>query len=222
MMQQSESNKRTAVTLLMVLLLSIPVSYYFLYYRKRLDANRRHEQQLLSEIDSAVDRLSQLDHEENSLHVANAVLDNCLSALKHETMYYPSRIRQLADACQVDMLAETTRYYRDLYALLSLQAMRALDHVTLRVSHTTFHGVSVIAGDAMLRCLNDILKPASVACEFKDSRYVVFKIQSATTLSEADFLICRQILRDIGEQAHRRGCGIDADGSSVQIVLPRC
>ena len=29
--------------------------------------------------------------------LVTVILDNCLSTLKHETMYYPSRIRQLVD-----------------------------------------------------------------------------------------------------------------------------
>ena len=33
-------------------------------------------------------------HEKNRLHVQNMVLDNCLSTIKHETVYYPNRIKQ--------------------------------------------------------------------------------------------------------------------------------
>ena len=36
-------------------------------------------------------------HEENRLHVQNMVMDNCLSVIKHETIYYPSRINALVE-----------------------------------------------------------------------------------------------------------------------------
>ena len=62
----------------------------------------------------ASDELRRRAYEQASLHVANNVLDNCLSALKHETMYYPSRIRALVDAvpCDIHALQEITVYYR--------------------------------------------------------------------------------------------------------------
>ena len=60
------------------------------------------------------------------LHVGNAVLDNCLSALKHETMYYPSRILSLPANAVAD-LQQTVHYYRELYSLLSLQAVKSVD-----------------------------------------------------------------------------------------------
>lgn len=60
------------------------------------------------------------------LHVGNAVLDNCLSALKHETMYYPSRILSLPANAVTD-LQQTVHYYRELYSLLSLQAVKSVD-----------------------------------------------------------------------------------------------
>ena len=40
------------------------------------------------QLEMAEDELSRVEYENARLHVANAVLDNCLSALKHETMYY--------------------------------------------------------------------------------------------------------------------------------------
>lgn len=45
----------------------------------------------------ATDHLQRLRYEKDNIYVSNNVLDNCLSTLKHETMYYPSRIMQLVD-----------------------------------------------------------------------------------------------------------------------------
>ena len=63
----------------------------------------------------------------------NAVLDNCLSTLKHETMYYPSRIRQIVDQGDLQSLPEVTAYYRELYGLLSEQAQNQVEHAKLHL-----------------------------------------------------------------------------------------
>ena len=54
-------------------------------------------------IEMAEDELHRVEIENDKLHVNNSVLDNCLSALKHETMYYPSRIRQLIENGHEDL-----------------------------------------------------------------------------------------------------------------------
>lgn len=72
------------------------------------------------------DLLSHSKFVESRLHVQNQVLDNCLSTIKHESMYYPSRIRQLVSSPEVDIqqLDELTTYYKQMYTLLSGQAER--------------------------------------------------------------------------------------------------
>ena len=147
------------------------------------------------------------------------MLDNCLSALKHETMYYPSRIRQLVDEGDVHALDEVTRYYRDLYGILSEQAMRQVEQVKLRVRRVECHGQTVLGDENMLHYLFELLK-GQVTSEVKDDNYVVYHIALADDLSPITSLLCRQILRDHGEATHRRGCGISVDGRSVTVVLP--
>ena len=90
-MQQSQTNKTIAVILLVLLLVAIVPAYYLLYYRHRLYDRFLREQQHMTDMELLDDELRKAELEENSLHVSNAVLDNCLSTLKHETMYYPSR-----------------------------------------------------------------------------------------------------------------------------------
>ena len=81
--------------------------------------------------------------EENVLHVQNMVLDNCLSTIKHETLYYPNRIKQIADrllagvsteeeAEQVKGMEELVGYYKGVFTLLSSCAVRQLEDVTFR------------------------------------------------------------------------------------------
>jgi K+-sensing histidine kinase KdpD len=81
--------------------------------------------------------------EENQLHVQNMVLDNCLSTIKHETIYYPNRIKQIIDRLhegmteeeerqQVETIAELIAYYKDVFTMLSSCAARQLEEVTFR------------------------------------------------------------------------------------------
>ena len=44
------------------------------------------------DIEVAQDEARRAQREENLLHVQNMVLDNCLSTIKHETIYYPNKI----------------------------------------------------------------------------------------------------------------------------------
>ncbi len=220
-MQQSQANKRIAVILLIVILLLIVPAYYMLYYRHRLYSRHRRERMQLDNIEMADDELRRLELEQGRLHVANAVLDNCLSALKHETMYYPSRIRQLVDAGDFESLSEVTHYYRDLYGILSQQANWQVDQVKLHVQRVELYGQWVLGDETMLRYLFELLKPTDVRAEAKDDKYVVFRAVLTSGLPVLTSLLCRQIVRDLGEVTHRRGCGIIIDGNNVTITLSR-
>ena len=57
------------------------------------------------DIELAQDEARRSLFEENQLHVQNMVLDNCLSTIKHETIYYPSRIKQVADKLNGEVTA---------------------------------------------------------------------------------------------------------------------
>ena len=241
-MQQSQTNKTIAVILLVMMLLAIVPAYYLLYYRHRLYDRFLKEQQRQTDLQLLEDELRRAEHEANNLHVSNAVLDNCLSALKHETMYYPSRIRQLLDADEVESLGEVTAYYRELYGVLSLQAMRQVERSRLHL-HKLSDGI--LGDENLIRYLFELLRKQSGLKKLQrhvtvmeDERYVeVLVPMPALHLSEqqaADlfnpskdhipYLLCRQIVRDHGEATNRRGCGIRAevqDGQvQIRITLP--
>lgn len=95
------------------------------------------------DIESAQDDARRIMREENQLHVQNLVLDNCLSTIKHETIYYPNRIKQIidrlnarqageAERAQVETISELISYYKDIFTLLSSCAARQLEEVTFR------------------------------------------------------------------------------------------
>ncbi len=237
-MQQSQTNKTIAVILLVLLLLAIVPAYYLLYYRHRLYDRFLREQQRQNSLEMLDDDIRKAELEDGNLHVSNAVLDNCLSALKHETMYYPSRIRQLLDAGDVEALGEVTRYYRELYGVLSSQAMRQVERATLHLK--PLEG-GVLGDETLIRYLYEILRRQNgqqrLDKQFtpRDDRYVEVRIpmpqlrltpeQAADlfTPSKAHipFLLCRQIVRDHGEATNRRGCGIFAelaDGICVIVI----
>ena len=87
----------------------------------------------LEEIEEETERMK---YEENRLHVQNMVMDNCLSVIKHETIYYPSRIRELVVKAMSDIanraepvceMRELMDYYNSIFGILSNCAKRELD-----------------------------------------------------------------------------------------------
>ena len=229
-MQQSQQNKRIAVILLLVLLVLIVPAYFMLYYRHRLYQRFRQERQQLNNIEMADDELHRAELENANLHVANSVLDNCLSTLKHETMYYPSRIRQLVDSDDLQPLAEVTSYYRDLYSILIQQATAQVERIKLHVHPVTLYGQTVLGDDNMLRYLFELILEGRgekqgvrdmIQSEVKDEKYVVYHIPLTSHLSPITSYMARQIVRDHGEATNRRGCGISIEQENINIILPR-
>ena len=240
-MQQSQTNKTIAVILLVLLLVAILPAYYLLYYRHRLYDRFLREQQRMTDMELLDDELRKAELEENNLHVSNAVLDNCLSTLKHETMYYPSRIRQLLEAGDMESLAEVTDYYRELYGVLSLQAMHQVEHTRLHLRHLDG---GILGDETLIRYLFELLrkqsgerKPATTFTPqgpYVEVRMAMPALKLTADEAEALFtpsrdhipyLLCRQIVRDHGEVTNRRGCGIRAEVGSdglttVIVTLP--
>ena len=89
------------------------------------------------------DEAQHMHYEENRLHVQNMVMDNCLSVIKHETVYYPSRIKELAlhalmspennNETVADM-HELMGYYSSIFGILSNCAKRELDEMSFSLS----------------------------------------------------------------------------------------
>lgn len=239
-MQQSQTNKTIAIILLILLMISIVPAYYLLYYRHRLYDRFLREQQRITDLELLDDELRRAELDDSNLHVSNAVLDNCLSALKHETMYYPSRIQQLLDTGDMESLGEVTTYYRELYGVLSQQALRQTERTRLHLK--PLHH-SILGDETLVRYLFDILRKqagAKLQPEYtpRDGGYIEVRVpmpQLKLTESQAadlftpskdhlPYLLCRQIVRDLGEATNRRGCGIYAtiqdNTTNMIITLP--
>lgn len=98
------------------------------------------------DIETAQDEARRASREDSVLHVQNMVLDNCLSAIKHETIYYPNKIKLLIGKLRSGRLTETEEretvaaigelieYYKGIFTILSSCASRQLEEVTFRRS----------------------------------------------------------------------------------------
>ena len=92
--------------------------------------------------DDIEEETMRMKYEENHLHVCNMVMDNCLSMIKHETIYYPSRIRLLIEKlrknCSDDIHGQTVAikelldYYSSVSATLADCASRQLDDMSFK------------------------------------------------------------------------------------------
>lgn len=184
------------------------------------------------DLEFAEDDLRRLNLETARLHVSNSVLDNCLSAFKHETMYYPSRIRQLVQESpdSIDDIAEVVDYYHDLYVVLAQQAMRQLPPIRLDDEMVDYFFdlltdvndrktpavISKILDDGYLKmqCLLSQRHDDEEACRALFTPYT----------SDVRFLLCRQIVREMGEATSQRACGLSAhvhkEGTLIEVVMP--
>ncbi len=204
------------------------------------DAVSLYQQQFVN-IELAEDERRRAEYEDNNLHVSNSVLDNCLSTLKHETMYYPSRIRQLIDENNrnIEALSEVVDYYRDIYSILSRQAMRQVERIKIHLTAIPVcdfippADVSLmILGDRnLLKYLFEIIlreskeKQLDITVHPVDDKYLRFTIKMQNlrlntkqaqdlfvpAIEHIQYLLCRQIVRDHSEATNRRGCGILAE-----------
>ena len=185
-------------------------------------------------IEMAEDDLHRAEYENDKLHIANSVLDNCLSTLKHETMYYPSRIRQLIDTTPEDVtsLHELVDYYKSIYNMLSAQAMQQVDG-TIKCDRDLLNYLKtlLVGGVKNYTCsIKEDRKPIYVTCQYilQDVVYDEEKHPHLFTPLTCDmkYLVARQIVREIGETTNLRGCGIQAKPSEdgklmIDVVLPR-
>ena len=245
-MEQSQTNRQVAVIMLVLLFLGILAAVAWqLIVDMRITARRRQEQQ--DRLDMLGDEVQRLTLEANALHVSNSVLDNTLSTLKHETMYYPSRILQMVKGIEEGSersdneksnLKEVVAYYRELYGMLNAQSMSQVEKAHLHLAQLDHE---ILGDDNLIRYLFEILRKESGQRELhvdyivSDTRYVECRVKmpslqrtdlfTPSQTANIPFLLCRQIVRDHGEATNRRACAIRAEkegqGVAIVIILPR-
>lgn len=109
--------------------------------RQTLSSQLAQVQETETAIQEAEERVQRWRFEHDRLYVMNQILDNSLSTIKHETMYFPSRIKQMADDMQQQgsdaetshNLLDLVTYYRHIYMLLYEQAQSQTDQSPLRI-----------------------------------------------------------------------------------------
>ena len=207
-----------------------------------LRRNIAHREEMDTEAELAGDECQRIEMESGRLHVSNSVLDNCLSTLKHETMFYPSRIKQMVDTdkTNIDELNEVINYYHDLYEILAEQALRQV--VPQRMGKES----AAYLFDIIRKCngnkptlisevsneTSDRHIPKEYACiNITMSAYNNLTDEQIANLFtpytiDLNLLLCRQIVREMGEATNLRACGIetgkDKSGNvTVKILIPK-
>ena len=207
--------------------------------RNSVEEDLHRQKELHEQEELAKDALHRQTMECDRLYVSNSVVDNCLSSLKHETMYYPSRIRQVLDSGELTpevlvSLRELANYYRMLYTALINQTV-----------HTRYRICSMDEILTMMNYLFAILKRKNggVPPLRSTTPYGNSYVQLTATLDRCiervdshklftpytddfDYLVCCQIMRDIGDFTGMRASGIqayyDADARLViKLFVPQ-
>lgn len=183
-----------------------------------------------SNLDDVEEETERAKFEENNMHVRNLVLDNCLSVIKHETIYYPGRIRnlvrQLAENdfdveewhSKVSAVREVVDYYNSVLSVLAECAMRQLDDISFAFSNVNIDDIVQRVGQSLVRKMSK--KGLTVELQYNPSSQFV---HGDKTLVEFLFETIFRILESV-----RRGGIIQIkiydDGICmyVEIVDTRC
>lgn len=102
------------------------------------------------------DERLRIDNEQQKVYVRNQIMDNCLSTLKHETMYYPNRIKQIVDVALADVDAsvddatindvdELLSYYKEVFNILSTCAGKQVEKVLFKRTMISAHDIGEMA-----------------------------------------------------------------------------
>jgi hypothetical protein len=241
-MERNELLANVAMLVTILLIIAMIPIFWFVYLRHIL----RSYKDFTKRKKDSEEALRRLTIETDRLHVLNNITSNQLSTLKHETMYYPTRICQLINAhSDIADIRNTVDYYSQLYNLLSRRVIgKSQSTFSFPVSKISYHGKDIIGNEELMAYLDLLLKRQNggrlpeIAAHDKDGIYtqITFTL-SGSNLSSADvaslfspgssnpdFLIMRQIVREIGNSTMKYGCGIVANKKedlAVTVTLPR-
>ena len=249
--EQGELIANIAMVVVLLLIASLLPLMWFTYLRPLLRQRRevRRQQTLLEE------EIVKAQIAYDRIHVQNNIVSNQLSTIKHETMYYPTRIRQLLDAgdSQSQEVDDTVAYYAKLYTLLSRQMVGGeaqQSHFSVKkIDLSTVNSqLEIFANEELLTSLQLLLKRhnSGTAPEVRvvedsapNPRYVTLAFtmnqsditpESLLTLftpntPHTDYLVMRQIVREIADATLAYGAGIHATLTdhlpTILVTLPR-
>lgn len=167
------------------------------------------------------------------LYVINNILDNRLSTLKHETMFYPSRLKQILQArsgnaqmSEKELLAtldEIASYYETMYTTLLSQTVQVAQAMSSFEPSVAMRYVLVL-----LKRANGGKPPKRSEMDAANGYIkLVFNLDTqypteSNPQSMYDYLVLCQIMRDMGEYYRARGCGVETkrtkEGTSIIVI----
>lgn len=241
-MERNELIANIAMLVAILLIVAMIPIFWFVYLRHIL----RTYKDFAKRKNNSEEILRRLTIETDRLHVLNNITSNQLSTLKHETMYYPTRICQLINTnSEISDIRNTVDYYSELYNLLSRRVIgKNQSTFSFPVSKISYHGKDIIGNEELMSYLDLLLKRQNgshlpgfevkdkddtytqIAFTLPDNKLTVANVTTLFSQNSycTDFLIMRQIIREIGNSSMKYGCGIVANkkGSLViTITLPR-
>lgn len=167
------------------------------------------------------------------LYVINNILDNRLSTLKHETMFYPSRLKQILQArsgnaqlSEKELLAtldEIASYYETMYTTLLSQTVQVAQAMSSFEPSVAMRYVLVLlkranGGKSPKRSETDAANGYIKLVFNLDTQYPT----ESNPQSTYDYLVLCQIMRDMGEYYRARGCGVETkrtkEGTSIIVI----
>ena len=130
----------------------------------------------------------------------------------------------------IDDIAEVVDYYHDLYVVLAQQAMRQVPPIRLddEMVDYFFDLLTDVNGKKTPIVTNktldgDYLKMQCLLSQRHDDEEACRALFTPYT-SDVRFLLCRQIVREMGEATNQRACGLSAhvhkDGTLIEVVMP--
>lgn len=133
-------------------------------------SDSKKENILQAKIQAQQDCLKRMSYENNKFYISNNITENCLSTIKHETMYYPSRIYNYIASTDesstsngIETLSSLISYYKELYSILLEQVHRQINNLpferkTVKIPVCTSEEMNTIGDETLVYYLFKILK----------------------------------------------------------------
>ena len=251
-LERSQLTARWALAAIIALFVLAALAAYFFYFLPqarfaravaRLNDERLQQMQQQqsadierqqADVEMAEDEHRRRLYEESRLHVQNQIIDNCLSTIKHETMYYPGRINQLVNrmatsgAPEADLttLNETVGYYKEIYSLLMSQALHQSEALNFRRSSIAFDDIcrpaaSRFANRTRRLGVNIELKTSNLLSDrrLRGDNDLLLMLLNALLDAETDFLVTSD--KGVGEwQPMELEATIDGNFARITICNP--
>lgn len=183
-------------------------------------------------LDDMMTRTKQLEYENESLHISNNILANGLSTIKHETMYYPSRISSLLKANSgKEEITDLTIFYEQLYNNLSQQLSNQKISTGIKLNKKVLGNGICIRTDSdlysyLLSLVKKYLGVKTLDIIYNKEGIYTDVIINAGNIEDTDYfaptskniplLIIRQIMRDTSGQ-NSRGNGIIISNNKITL-----